>query len=161
VDSGASHVMGRRSRSRSIVSRSRVEPVSVNGRKDYEVSDSSAGMIGLSIGRRVWRLGALSEDVDSGSDAPSARQQGNRETFFFTVVRPARLPNCGGKHERINLRILYVGDARPTVRAAGELLIGAMAELWAGFSPVEFARHLQVLERRGVHLKRHHLPLAG
>jgi AraC-like DNA-binding protein len=32
---------------------------------------------------------------------------------------------------------------------------------FSGFSPAEFARHLQALERRGVHLKRHHLPLAG
>jgi AraC-like DNA-binding protein len=32
---------------------------------------------------------------------------------------------------------------------------------FSGFSPGEFARHLQELERRGVHLKRHHLPLIG
>ncbi|PYN82834.1 MAG: AraC family transcriptional regulator [Candidatus Rokuibacteriota bacterium] len=32
---------------------------------------------------------------------------------------------------------------------------------FSGFSPAEFAGHLQELERRGVHLKRHHLPLAG
>lgn len=32
---------------------------------------------------------------------------------------------------------------------------------FSGFSPAEFARHLQELHRRGVHLKRHHLPLAG
>ena len=33
--------------------------------------------------------------------------------------------------------------------------------VFSGFSPAEFARHLQELHRRGVHLKRHHLPLAG
>jgi len=32
---------------------------------------------------------------------------------------------------------------------------------FSGFSAAEFARHLHELERRGVHLKRHHLPLAG
>jgi AraC-like DNA-binding protein len=32
---------------------------------------------------------------------------------------------------------------------------------FSGFTPAEFARHLRELERRGVHLKRHHLPLAG
>jgi len=32
---------------------------------------------------------------------------------------------------------------------------------FSGFSPAQFARHLQELERRGVHLKRHHLPLPG
>jgi AraC-like DNA-binding protein len=32
---------------------------------------------------------------------------------------------------------------------------------FSGFSPAEFARHLQELDRRGVHLKRHHLPLTG
>jgi AraC-like DNA-binding protein len=31
---------------------------------------------------------------------------------------------------------------------------------FSGFSPAEFARHLHELERRGVHLKRNHLPLA-
>lgn len=30
---------------------------------------------------------------------------------------------------------------------------------FSGFSPAEFDRHLHELERRGVHLKRHHLPL--
>jgi len=39
-------------------------------------------------------------------------------------------------------------------------LIRDFAE-FSGFSPAEFARHLRELERRGVHLKRHHLPLAG
>jgi AraC-like DNA-binding protein len=32
---------------------------------------------------------------------------------------------------------------------------------FSGFSPAEFARHLQALDQRGIHLKRHHLPLAG
>jgi len=31
---------------------------------------------------------------------------------------------------------------------------------FSGFSPAAFERHLHELERRGVHLKRHHLPLA-
>jgi AraC-like DNA-binding protein len=39
-------------------------------------------------------------------------------------------------------------------------LIRDFVEL-SGFSPAELSRHLQQLERRGVHLKRHHLPLAG
>jgi AraC-like DNA-binding protein len=39
-------------------------------------------------------------------------------------------------------------------------LIRDFAE-FSGFSPAESARHLQALERRGVHLKRHHLPLSG
>ena len=30
---------------------------------------------------------------------------------------------------------------------------------FSGFGPAEFDRHLRALERRGVHLKRHHLPL--
>jgi hypothetical protein len=30
---------------------------------------------------------------------------------------------------------------------------------FSGFSPDEFDRHLHDLERRGVHLKRHHVPL--
>jgi len=30
---------------------------------------------------------------------------------------------------------------------------------FSGFSPAVFARHQQALERRGIHLKRHHLPL--
>lgn len=38
-------------------------------------------------------------------------------------------------------------------------LIRDFAE-FSGFSPAEFARHLRELERRGAHLKRHHLPLA-
>jgi methylphosphotriester-DNA--protein-cysteine methyltransferase len=32
---------------------------------------------------------------------------------------------------------------------------------FSGFSPAQLAKHLQELERQGVHLKRHHLPLAG
>jgi AraC-like DNA-binding protein len=31
---------------------------------------------------------------------------------------------------------------------------------FSGFSPAAFARHQQTLDRRGIHLKRHHLPLA-
>jgi AraC-like DNA-binding protein len=31
---------------------------------------------------------------------------------------------------------------------------------FSGFSPAEFLRHQQVLQRRGIHLKRNHLPLA-
>ena len=32
---------------------------------------------------------------------------------------------------------------------------------FSGFSPADFADHLHELQRRGVHLKRHHLPLTG
>jgi AraC-like DNA-binding protein len=32
---------------------------------------------------------------------------------------------------------------------------------FSGFSPAQFAQHIRDLERRGVHLKRHHLPLAA
>ncbi len=32
---------------------------------------------------------------------------------------------------------------------------------FTGFTPAELARHLERLRRRGVHLKRHHLPLPG